>query len=153
MVAKVTFERTTYAPLPLKFEAGTQNYIGAAALAKAIEYVESLPSGEIRQYHEELMQRAQQGLLAVDGLRIYGEARHKVPIISFAVEGCNHYDIGMLLDKMGVAVRTGHHCAEPTVSHFGLTGMCRASMGVYTTVDDVDALVVAVQRAVKMLRR
>lgn len=153
MVAKVTFERTTYAPLPLKFEAGTQNYVGAAALAQALDYVASLPMAEIRQYHDKLVERANRGLLTVDGVQLYGLQQHKAPIISFNVEGCNHYDLGVLLDRQGVAVRTGHHCAEPTVSHFGVTGMCRASMGVYTTEEDIDALVAAVQRAVKMLRR
>lgn len=153
MVAKVSFERTTYAPLPLKFEAGTQNYIAAVALAEALNYVKALPAAEIRQHHDMLMQRAVEGLMAVDGLRLYGTAQYKVPILSFNVDGCNHYDLGMLLDKMGVAVRTGHHCAEPTVSHFGVTGMCRASMGVYTVDEDIDALVAGVQRAVRMLRR
>lgn len=153
MVAKVTFERTTYAPLPLKFEAGTQNYVGAAALAQALDYVASLPMAEIRQYHDKLVERANRGLLTVDGVQLYGLQQHKAPIVSFNVEGCNHYDLGVLLDKQGVAVRTGHHCAEPTVSHFGVTGMCRASMGVYTMEEDIDALVAAVQRAVKMLRR
>ncbi len=153
MVAKVTFERTTYAPLPLKFEAGTQNYVGAVALAKALDYVASLPMVEIRQYHAKLMERANRALLAIDGVQLYGLQQCKAPIIAFNVDGCNHYDLGVLLDRQGVAVRTGHHCAEPTVSHFGVTGMCRASMGVYTTEEDIDALAAAVQRAAKMLRR
>jgi cysteine desulfurase/selenocysteine lyase len=150
MVDKVTFAGTTYAPLPLKFEAGTANFIGAAALAEAINFVED--NSELKGYEHTLLTYATEQLQSIDGLTIYGTAENKAPIICFNVEGCNHYDMGMILDKMGIAIRTGHHCAQPVMDRFGVTGMCRASFALYNTMSEVDALVQGITRAAKMLR-
>ena len=152
MVDKVSFERTTFAPLPLRFEAGTANFVGAVGLGEAIAYLEGLDAEAVVRHERELVERATEQLLAVDGLRIYGTTPDKAPIISFTVDGCDHYDIGMILDKTGVAIRTGHHCAEPVMPRFGVNGMCRASFGLYNTTADVDALVAGVRRAVRMLK-
>ena len=152
MVDKVSFAKTTYAPLPLKFEAGTSNFIGAIGLAEAIKFLQMLPAEEVEQHEKALLDYATEQLLQVEGLRIYGTTADKAPIISFNVEGCDHYDIGMILDKMGVAVRTGHHCAEPTMARFGTNGVVRASIALYNNKEDIDALVKAVKRAVAMLK-
>ena len=152
MVDKVSFAKTTYAPLPLKFEAGTSNYIGAIGLAEAIKFLQSFPAGEVEQHEKMLLDYATEQLLQIEGLRIYGTTADKAPIISFNVEGCDHYDIGMILDKMGVAVRTGHHCAEPTMARFGTNGVVRASIALYNNKTDIDNLVAAVKRAVVMLK-
>ena len=152
MVDKVSFAKTTYAPLPLKFEAGTSNYIGAIGLAEAIKFLQSFPAGEVEQHEKMLLDYATEQLLQIEGLRIYGTTADKAPIISFNVEGCDHYDIGMILDKMGVAVRTGHHCAEPTMQRFGTNGVVRASIALYNNKTDIDNLVAAVKRAVAMLK-
>ena len=152
MVDKVTFAKTTYAPLPLKFEAGTSNFIGAVGLAEAIKFVQSLPAEEVEQHEKALLDYATEQLLQVEGLHIYGTTADKTPIISFNVEGCDHYDIGMILDKMGVAVRTGHHCAEPVMARYGTNGVVRASIALYTNKEDIDALVKGVRRAVTMLK-
>ncbi|MBQ2423361.1 MAG: SufS family cysteine desulfurase [Alistipes sp.] len=150
MVDKVTFERTTYAPLPLKFEAGTANFVGAATMAAAIDFLEDYSA--LMEYENTLLSYATEQLQSIAGLKIYGTAPSKSPVVCFNVEGCNHYDIGMILDKMGVAIRTGHHCAQPVMDRFSVTGMCRASFAMYNTMSEVDALVSGVDRAVKMLR-
>ena len=152
MVDKVSFAKTTYAPLPLKFEAGTSNFIGAIGLAEAIKFLTALPAEEVEKHEKELLDYATAELLQIEGLRIYGTTDDKAPIISFNVEGCDHYDIGMILDKMGVAVRTGHHCAEPTMARFGTNGVVRASFALYNNKTDIDNLVAAVKRAVAMLK-
>jgi len=152
MVDKVTFAKTTYAPLPLKYEAGTANFIGAVGLAAAIDYVESIGMEHIEQHEQELLKYATEELRKIEGLRIYGEAERRCPLISFTIEGTHPYDVGMILDKLGVAIRTGHHCAEPVMTHFGVTGMCRASIGMYNTKEEVDILVRGVERAVMMLK-
>ena len=152
MVDKVTFAKTTYAPVPLKFEAGTANFIGAVGLAEAMKFLQSLPADEVEQHEKSLLDYATEQLLQVEGLRIYGTTADKAPIISFNVEGCDHYDIGMILDKMGVAVRTGHHCAEPVMARYGTNGVVRASIALYTNKEDIDALVKGVRRAVSMLK-
>ena len=152
MVDKVSFAKTTYAPVPLKFEAGTSNFIGAIGLAEAIKFLQSLPTDEVEQHEKALLDYATEQLLQIEGLRIYGTTADKAPIISFNVEGCDHYDIGMILDKMGVAVRTGHHCAEPTMARFGTNGVVRASIALYNNKEDIDTLVKAVKRAVLMLK-
>lgn len=150
MVDKVTFELTTYAPLPLKFEAGTANFVGAATMAAAIDFLEDYSA--LMEYENTLLSYATEQLQSIAGLKIYGTAPSKSPVLCFNVEGCNHYDIGMILDKMGVAIRTGHHCAQPVMDRFSVTGMCRASFAMYNTMSEVDALVSGVDRAVKMLR-
>ena len=152
MVDKVTFAKTTYAPLPLKFEAGTSNFIGAVGLAEAIDYVDSIGMAAIDEYEQQLLQAATERLERIEGLRIYGKAQKKCPLVSFTVEGTHPYDVGMILDKLGVAIRTGHHCAEPVMTLYGVTGMCRASIGMYNTLDEVEALAKGVERAVMMLR-
>ena len=152
MVDRVSFEKTTYAPLPLKFEAGTANYVGAIGLGEAIHYLSGLDLAAIEQYEQELTRYAEELLKGVDGLRIYGNTPDKCSIISFNVEGVHHYDMGMILDKLGIAVRTGQHCAEPVMKHYGVTGMCRASIAMYNTREEMEALCKGVERAVRMLR-
>lgn len=152
MVDKVTFAKTTFAPLPLKFEAGTANFIGAVALAEAIAYLQRLPQAEVAAHEAHLLAYATEKLSAIEGLTIYGTTVNKAPIVSFNVAGCDHYDIGMILDKMGIAIRTGHHCAQPVMERYGVNGMCRASFGLYNNTADIDALVSGVERAVRMLR-
>ena len=152
MVDKVTFAKTTYAPLPLKYEAGTSNFIGAVALGTAIDYVDGIGMVAIEEHEQMLLRAATERLEQIEGLRIYGKAEHKCPLVSFTVDGTHPYDVGMILDKLGIAIRTGHHCAEPVMTHFGVTGMCRASIGMYNTLEEVEALAKGVERAVMMLR-
>lgn len=152
MVDRVTFARTTYAPVPLKFEAGTANFIGAIGLGEAIRFLSRFDAAEIEAHETMLRQRAEERLSAIPGLRIYGETADKCGIVSFNIEGAHHYDVGMILDKLGIAVRTGHHCAEPVMDHFGITGMCRVSLVLYNTASEIDALAAGVERAVRMLR-
>ena len=152
MVDKVTFAKTTYAPLPLKFEAGTSNFIGAVGLAEAIKYVEGIGMESIEKHEMMLLDAMTERLSRIEGLRIYGTAERKCPIVSFTIDGTHPYDVGMILDKLGIAIRTGHHCAEPVMTHFGVTGMCRASIGMYNTLAEVEALVAGVERAVMMLK-
>ena len=152
MVDRVSFARTTYAPLPLKFEAGTANFIDAVALGEAVRYVKKLDLAAVEQHESDLTRYAEQQLGEIEDLKIYGTVPDKCSIVSFDIEGVHHYDLGMILDKLGVAIRTGQHCAEPVMTHYGVTGMCRASLAMYNTREDVDALVAGVRRAVKMLR-
>ena len=152
MVDKVTFAKTTYAPLPLKYEAGTSNFIGAVGLAEAINYVQSIGVEAIESHEREILNYMTERLSKIDGLTIYGTTENKCPIVSFTIEGTHPYDVGMILDKLGVAIRTGHHCAEPVMTHFGVTGMCRASIGMYNTLEEVDVLVAGIERAVRMLK-
>ena len=152
MVDRVSFAKTTYAPLPLKYEAGTANFIGAIGLGEAIEYLKALDLKAVEEYERELTRYAEEQLQKIDGLRIYGTTEDKCSIISFNVEGVHHYDLGMILDKLGIAVRTGQHCAEPVMAHYGITGMCRASIAMYNTREEMDALYRGVERAVRMLR-
>ncbi len=152
MVDRVSFEKTTYAPVPLKFEAGTANYIGAIALSEAIRFVEGVGREAIAAHEEQLLRYATERLQAIEGLRIYGTTPNKCAILSFNVEGVHGYDMGMILDKLGIAIRTGQHCAEPVMKHFGVQGMCRASLAMYNTEAEIDALVKGVERAARMLR-
>ncbi len=152
MVDKVSFEKTTYAPLPLRFEAGTANYIGAIGVAEAIRYIEQFDMRDIEAHEHSLLRYATDSLLQIDGLKIYGTQEDKCGIISFNVEGVHPYDLGMILDKLGIAIRTGQHCAEPVMKHFDVAGMCRASFGIYNTIGDVDVFIEGVKRAVTMLK-
>lgn len=152
MVDRVSFEKTTFAPLPLKFEAGTANFIGAIALGEAIEFLGRYDAAEIAAHERELVDYCTERLSAIEGVRIYGTTEGKCPIVSFNVEGAHHYDVGMILDKLGIAIRTGHHCAEPVMTHYGVSGMCRASFAIYNTKEEIDALVAGVERAARMLR-
>ena len=152
MVDRVSFEKTTYAPLPLKFEAGTANFIGAIGLGEAVRYLSGLDLEAVECHEAQLTAYAQEQLERIDGLRIYGKCRGKSSIVSFNIDGVHHYDVGMILDKLGIAVRTGQHCAEPVMAHYGVTGMCRASIAMYNTREEIDALCRGVERAVRMLR-
>lgn len=152
MVDTVTFAKTTYAPVPLKFEAGTANFVGAIGLGEAVKFMQQFDPAEIEAHEEALLRHATERLTAIDGLRIYGTAPGKCAIVSFNVEGVHPYDMGMILDKLGIAVRTGQHCAEPVMDHYGTTGMCRASFALYNTLSEADALADGVERAVRMLR-
>ncbi|MBP3474089.1 MAG: cysteine desulfurase [Alistipes sp.] len=152
MVDRVSFAKTTYAPLPLKYEAGTANYVGAIGLGEAVEYLKELDLKAVEAHERELTRYAEEQLQRIEGLRIYGQTADKCSIISFNVEGVHHYDLGMILDKLGIAIRTGQHCAEPVMTHYGITGMCRASIAMYNTREEMDALVRGVERAARMLR-
>ena len=152
MVDRVTFAGTTFAPVPLKFEAGTANFVGAIALGRAVEFLQEFDPAEIEAHETVLLRRATERLSAIDGLRIYGTTEDKCAIVSFNVEGVHPYDMGMILDKLGIAVRTGQHCAEPVMDHYATTGMCRASFALYNTLGEADALADGVARAVRMLR-
>lgn len=150
MIATVTFKKTTYNELPLKFEAGTANYIGAVALATALKYYQSVGIEAAVEYENELLEYATQSLLAIEGVRIIGTAKEKTSIISFLIGNIHPYDTGMILDKMGIAVRTGTHCTEPVMAHFGIDGTVRASLAFYNTKEEIDKLTEGVKR-VKMM--
>lgn len=154
MVGTVTLPLgTTFAELPLKFEAGTSNYIGAIGLGAAIGYLDRLDQAWIHNHENALLKLATTLLQSkIPGLRIYGTVPGKSPIVSFTVDGTHPADIGMIVDKLGVAIRTGTHCAEPVMTHYGLTAMCRLSIGLYNTEEEIDTAVAAVGKAVKMLR-
>lgn len=152
MVDRVSFERTTYAPVPLKFEAGTANFVGAIGLGEAVRFVERFDAAEVEAHEQQLLRRATEALVQIDGLRIYGRTPDKCAILSFNIEGVHAYDLGMILDKLGIAVRTGQHCAEPVMTHYGVQGMCRASLAMYNTEAEIDALEAGIRRAVRMLR-
>ena len=151
MISVVTFDHTTYADLPFKFEAGTPDYIGIAAFAKALEFIKKIGLQAIEDHEMELYRRAEEGLRKIDGIKIYGEAPNKGPVLSFLLEGVHPYDMGMLLDKQGVEVRTGHHCAMPLMERLGIPGTVRASFAVYNTMEEADALIEATKRAVAIL--
>lgn len=150
MIQKVTFENTTFEGLPLKFEAGTPDYIGSTALAKALDYVTSIGMDRIEVYEHELTGYAMERLRAIPGMRIFGEAAQKGSVISFQVGHIHHFDMGTLLDRLGIAVRTGHHCAEPLMHRLGIEGTVRASFALYNTKEEVDVLVQGVERVAKM---
>jgi cysteine desulfurase/selenocysteine lyase len=152
MVKKVTFEKTTYADLPLKFEAGTANYIDAIGLAEAIRFLRGLDRAGVMAHERALLDYATEELGKIEGLRIYGSAAEKCSIVSFNVEGVHNFDLGAVLDRSGVAIRTGAHCADPVMAHYGVQGMARASFGLYNTAEEVDALVAAVKKAIRMLK-
>jgi cysteine desulfurase/selenocysteine lyase len=149
----VTFAKTTYAEPPLRFEAGTPNYVGAVGLGEAIRYINGFDPAEIESHERALLDIATQGILSIEGARVYGTTPDKAPIVSFGIEGAHHYDVGMILDKMGIAVRTGTHCADPLMVRYGVTGMVRASFALYNTTQEAEALVEGVRKATKMLRK
>ncbi|RDY59922.1 aminotransferase class V-fold PLP-dependent enzyme [Flagellimonas nanhaiensis] len=151
MIAEVTFEKTTYADLPHKFEAGTPNICGGIAFGAALDYINSIGMNAIAQYEDELVQYATEQLLTIEGLRIYGTAKRKTSVISFNIDGIHPYDIGTILDKLGIAVRTGHHCAQPIMDFYQIPGTVRASFSFYNTKEEVDKLVEGVKRARNML--
>ncbi|MDD4991998.1 MAG: cysteine desulfurase [Paludibacter sp.] len=151
MIQTVTFEKTTYNELPFKFEAGTPDYIGSTALAEALRYVEKIGISNIAAYEHELLVYGTQRLMEIDGMRIIGTATEKSSVISFLVDEIHPYDIGILLDKLGIAVRTGHHCAQPLIDSLGIPGTVRASFAFYNTKEEIDNFVAALKRVVTML--
>ncbi|WP_053971011.1 aminotransferase class V-fold PLP-dependent enzyme [Mangrovimonas sp. ST2L15] len=151
MIAEVTFEKTTYADLPHKFEAGTPNICGGIAFGAAVDYLNQIGLENIEAYEHELLVYATEKLLEIEGLKIYGTSKHKTSVISFNLEGIHPYDVGTILDKMGIAVRTGHHCAQPIMDYFKIPGTVRASFAFYNTKDEIDLLVSGVKKAKMML--
>lgn len=151
MISEVTFEKTTYADLPHKFEAGTPNIAGGIALGAAIDYLNGFGLHYIAAYEHELLSYATKKLSAIEGLEIYGQASEKTSVISFNIKGIHPYDIGSILDKLGIAVRTGHHCAQPIMDYYNIPGTIRASFCFYNTLDEVDRLVEGVLKAKSML--
>lgn len=151
MIATVSFEKTTYNELPFKFEAGTPDYIGSTALAEALEYVQSIGIEKIAAYEHELTEYATKRLSEIENIRIIGQAEEKSAVVSFLVGEIHPYDIGMLLDKLGIAVRTGHHCAQPLIDSMGISGTVRASFAFYNTKEEIDTFIDALKRVVLML--
>ena len=152
MIGKVTFEKTTYADLPFKFEAGTPDFVGIAAFEKALSFINEIGYENIASHEEELLEYTTDKLKEIDGLRIFGTTRNKSAVISFLVGDIHPYDLGMLLDKQGVEVRTGHHCAMPLMDRFQIPGTVRASFAVYNTFEEADSFITALKRAVDILR-
>lgn len=151
MIASVSFEKTTFNELPFKFEAGTPDYIGSTALAVALDYVTNIGLSEIERYEEELLQYATQQLETIDNHRIFGRSPQKSAVLSFLVGHIHPYDMGMLLDRFGIAVRTGHHCAEPLMHALGIEGVVRASFAFYNTKEEVDILINGIKKTIQML--
>ena len=152
MVDTVSFEKTTFNVLPYKFEAGTPNVGAALGLETAIQFLQSLDRDAVEEHETQLLQSAIQQLSGIEGIRFIGEAERRSGLISFIIEGVHPYDLGTIIDKMGVAVRTGHHCAEPVMTRFGIPGTVRASFAMYNTLEEVEVFVKAVRRAAMMLR-
>lgn len=146
MIEKVTFEKTTYNELPLKFEAGTPNYTGAICLAKAVDYIQGIGIEKIESYEDELLRHAEKRILESGNITIIGQAKKKSGAVSFNMNGIHPYDAGMIFDKLGIALRTGTHCAQPVMDHFGITGTIRASFAMYNTFDEIDALCNALEK-------
>ena len=150
MIQSVSFEKTTFNELPFKFEAGTPDYIGTTALAKALDYVSAIGMEHIEAHEHELTQYAMNRLKQIEGMRIFGEAEHKSSVISFLVGDIHHLDMGTLLDRLGIAVRTGHHCAQPLMIRLGIEGTVRASFGLYNTKEEIDILAAGIERVSRM---
>ena len=152
MIAEVTFEKTTYADLPHKFEAGTPNICGGIAFGAAIDYMNSIGFDAIASYEHELLEYATGKMNAISGMKIYGPKENKTSVISFNIEGVHAYDLGTIIDKLGIAIRTGQHCAQPIMDFFGISGTARASFSFYNTKQEIDVFVEGVKRATMMLR-
>jgi len=151
MIAEVRFTKTTYAGLPHKFEAGTPNICGGIAFGAALDYMNAIGFDAIAKYEQELLEYATKALLEIEGLKIYGTAKNKTSVVSFNLEGIHPYDVGTILDKLGIAVRTGHHCAQPIMDYFKIPGTVRASFAFYNTKEEIDTLVSGVKKAKMML--
>lgn len=151
MIKEVTFEKTTYADLPHKFEAGTPNIAGGIAFGAAIDYLNTIGFDAIEKHESALLEYATKRLLEIEGMHIYGTSEHKTSVVSFNIDGIHPYDIGTIVDKLGIAVRTGHHCAQPIMDYYGIPGTVRASFAFYNTMEEVDLLVEAVLKAKMML--
>lgn len=152
MIAEVTFEKTTYADLPHKFEAGTPNIAGGIAFGAALDYINNIGMDQIAAYEAELLNYATKALQKIPHLKVYGTAPQKTAVISFNVEGIHPYDIGSILDKLGIAVRTGHHCAQPIMDYYQIPGTVRASFSFYNTFEEIDSMVEALKKAIQMLQ-
>lgn len=152
MVDTVSFEKTTFNKLPFKFEAGTPNVGAALGLETAVKFIESLDRKAVAEHEDALLKTATDGLSRIEGMRFIGQAPQRSGLVSFVIDGIHPYDLGTIIDKMGVAVRTGHHCAEPVMTRFGIPGTMRASLAVYNTIEEVEVFVKAVERAANMLR-
>lgn len=152
MIAEVTFEKTTYADLPHKFEAGTPNIAGGIAFGAALDYMNAIGFETIAAFENELLTYATNQLEKIEGIQIYGQAPEKTAVISFNVKGIHPYDLGSILDQMGIAVRTGHHCAQPIMDYYQIPGTVRASFSFYNTKDEIDRMLVALERAIQMLQ-
>ena len=151
MIKEVSFEKTTYAELPHKFEAGTPNIAAVIAFKSAIDFVLKLGLDNITKYENELLEYATSEISKIDGIKIFGTSEHKASIISFNIKGIHHYDIGVILDKMGIAIRTGHHCTQPIMKKFNITGTARISLAVYNTKEEIDICVNAIKKTKLML--
>ncbi|MBL4592918.1 MAG: aminotransferase class V-fold PLP-dependent enzyme, partial [Flavobacteriales bacterium] len=151
MIKTVTFEKTTYNELPHKFEAGTPNIVGGIGLAAAIDYINKIGIDKIEAYEHELLTYATEQIKQIEGIQVIGEAENKASVLSFVVEGTHPSDIGMIIDKLGIAIRTGHHCTEPLMNRFNIPGTARASFAFYNTFEEVDIFINALKRAIKML--
>lgn len=152
MIETVRFEKTTYNKLPYKYEAGTPDYIGSCALATALDYISAIGMKEIADYEHELLAYATEKIKEIEGVRIIGEAKEKSGVLSFVVDGVHPYDIGMMLDKLGIAIRTGHHCAEPLVDWYGIPGTARASFAFYNTKAEIDYFISSLKRVLMILK-
>ena len=152
MISSVSFEKTTFNHLPFKFEAGTPDFVGTAALATALDYISSIGIDNIAQHEDELLKYATEEMLKIEGMRIIGTAKNKSSVISFLIDNIHPYDIGTLLDRMGIAVRTGHHCAEPLMKELGIDGTVRASFAFYNTIEEVDIFLAGLKRIVSMFK-
>lgn len=152
MIDHVSFDHTTYADLPYKFEAGTPDFIGSLGLESALKYVSEIGIDEIQSHERELIDYCTSEMEQIEGLRIYGTAPGKESVISFLVDGVHPYDLGTLLDHLGIALRTGHHCAQPLMERYGITGTARVSFALYTTRDEVDTFIAGLRRVLPMLR-
>ena len=151
MISDVTFEKTTYADLPHKFEAGTPNICGGIAFGEAINYMNAIGFDKISQHENKLLEYATEKLLSIDGLKIYGTSKNKTSVISFNIDGIHAYDLGTIIDKLGIAIRTGQHCAQPIMDFYGISGTARASFAFYNTLDEIDQFIVAIKKAITML--
>lgn len=151
MISNVTFEKTTYADLPHKFEAGTPNICGGIAFGEAINYMNAIGFDKISQHENKLLEYATEKLSSIDGLKIYGTSKNKTSVISFNIDGIHAYDLGTIIDKLGIAIRTGQHCAQPIMDFYGISGTARASFAFYNTLDEIDQFIIAIKKAMTML--
>ena len=150
MISKVSFKKTSFAEIPYKFEAGTSNIAAVISLGKAIEYVKNIGIIEIKKHEEELINYAIDQLISLGGVTIYGNAPERCSIVSFNLENIHHYDAVKILDKMGIALRSGAHCAEPVMSHFKINGSIRASFSIYNSKEDIDSLITGLKKVQEM---
>jgi len=151
MIEKVSLKKTTYAKIPHKFEAGTPNIAGVVGLNEAIKFINGLGVSNIKSHEDSLLHHLTEKLIKIDGLKIYGSSQNKAAILSFNIDGLHHYDIGVLLDKMGIAIRTGHHCTQPIMEKYNILGTARVSLSVYNTIEEIDYFISAIRRIKNML--